>query len=298
MIDIYKTNPDCLPHILNEKNKLITKKFIEDVLLKFEIKHKVKNLSNFQNAFIHVSYIKDIQLTDKLIKLVKEIEPINDMNKALPLQENSYEVLEFLGDAVIHAVIAEYLYLRYPNKDPGFLTKLRTKIEKGDTLNMLSRSLGFHEYAIIARNIELAGGRANNVNIMEDVFEAFIGALKLETNFETCQKFIINLIDTKVDFADLINTEDNYKELLMQYYHKNGYKTTPTYALINTFDEKLGKGDKKKFEMIAKNPDGKIIGKGIAVSKIQAAQLAAKEALIKLGQINLNSTESDDEYYD
>lgn len=298
MIDIYKTNPDCLPHILNEKNKLITKKFIEDVLLKFEIKHKVKNLSNFQNAFIHVSYIKDIQLTDKLIKLVKEVEPINDINKALPLQENSYEVLEFLGDAVIHAVIAEYLYLRYPNKDPGFLTKLRTKIEKGDTLNMLSRSLGFHEYAIIARNIELAGGRENNVNIMEDIFEAFIGALKLETNFEICQKFIINLIDTKVDFADLINTEDNYKELLMQYYHKNGYKTTPTYALINTFDEKLGRGDKKKFEMIAKNPDGKIIGKGIAVSKTHAAQIAAREALIKLGQINLNSTESDDEYYD
>jgi dsRNA-specific ribonuclease len=291
--DIYISNPDCVPHILNEKNKLITKKLIEDVLLKFDIKHKVKNLSNFQNAFIHTSYIKNIYLTDKLIKLIKEIEPIDNIHKALPLQENSYEVLEFLGDAVIHAVIAEYLYRRYPDKDPGFLTKLRTKIEKGDTLNMLSRTLGFHEYAIIARNIELAGGRINNVNIMEDIFEAFIGALKLETNFETCQKFIINLIDSKVDFADLINTDDNYKELLMQFYHKNGHKFTPTYVLVNTIDEKP-----KKFEMIAKSPDGQIMGKGIAGSKIMAAQLAAKEALIKLGQINPNAEESDDEFYE
>lgn len=294
MNDIYISNPDCVPHILNENNKFISKKYIEDVLKKYGCKHKIQNLLNFQKAFIHISYMKNIQLTEKLIKLIKEIEPIENINSALPLQENSYEVLEFLGDAVIHAVIAEYLYRRYPDKDPGFLTKLRTKIEKGDTLNKLSRALGFHEYAIIARNIELAGGRINNVSIMEDVFEAFIGALKLETDFETCQKFIINIIDAEVDFADLINTDDNYKELLMQYYHKNGYKTTPTYVLINTFDEK----PKKRFEMIAKSPDGKIIGKGIAVSKTQAAQLAAKEALIKFAQINVNVSDSDDEFYD
>jgi dsRNA-specific ribonuclease len=128
---------------------------------------------------------------------------------------------------------------------------------------------------------------------MEDVFEAFIGALKLETNYEICQKFITNLIDSLIDFADLINNDDNYKQLLMQYYHKNGYRTTPTYVLINTFDEK----PRKKFEMIAKDPNGKIIGKGISPSKTHAAQLAAKEALIKLGHIK-NFSESDDEFYE
>ena len=97
-------------------------------------------------------YLKNQQLTDKFIKLLKEIDPIKDKKLALPLQENSYEVLEFLGDAVIHAVIAEYLHRRYPDKDQGFLTKLRTKIENGQiytedvvVFNKLS-SLGIKTY--------------------------------------------------------------------------------------------------------------------------------------------------------
>lgn len=281
-------------YILNEKNKVVTKKFIEQTLKNYNINHVVQDLNNFRIAFIHISYLKEQQLTDKFIKLLKEIEPIQNKKGVVPLQEHSYEVLEFLGDAVIHAVIAEYLFRRYPDKDQGFLTKLRTKIEKGETLNKFSRKLNFDKYAIISRNIELSGGRENNINIMEDIFEAFIGALKLETNFETCQTFIINFIDSEIDFADLINNEDNYKELLMQYYHKNGYKTTPTYNLINTFDEK----PRKLFEMIAKNPDGKVIGKGISSSKVQAAQNAAKEALEKLGFVNNDiDEESDDDYY-
>ena len=281
-------------YILNEHNKVITKSFIESTLKKYDINHAVKDINNFKLAFVHVSYLKDQQLPEKFIKLLKEIKPIENklINKTIPLQTKSYEVLEYLGDAVIHAVIAEYLFRRYPDKDQGFLTKLRTKIEKGETLNKFSRKLGFHEYAIISRNIEISGGRNNNVNIMEDIFEAFIGALKLETNFETCQKFIVNLIDNEVDFADLINNDDNYKELLMQYYHRNGYKTTPTYKLLQIIEDKP-----KKFIMAAYSPDNKQIGSGTSTSKIQAAQIAAKEGLIKLGQINKIIEESDDEYY-
>jgi dsRNA-specific ribonuclease len=280
-------------YILNEKNKHITVTFIEDTLKKYNINHKVKNINNFQLAFIHVSYLKNQQLTEKFIKLLKEIKPIDDnfIKKTIQLQENSYEVLEYLGDAVIHAVIAEYLFRRYPDKDQGFLTTLRTRLEKGETLNKFSRKLGFDKYAIISRNIELAGGRNNNINIMEDIFEAFIGALKLETNFETCQKFIVNLIDSEVDFAELISKNDNYKQILMEYYHGIGFRTTPTYHLIKTIEDKP-----KRFEMLVKSPDNKDIGTGISTSKTNAAQLAAKEALIKLGKIN-NVDISDDEYY-
>jgi dsRNA-specific ribonuclease len=281
-------------YILNEHNKFITKLFIETTLQKYNINHMIKDINNFKLAFVHTSYLKDQQLTEKFIKLLIEIMPIDTklIKNTIPLQEKSYEVLEFLGDAVIHAVIAEYLFRRYPDKDQGFLTKLRTKIEKGETLNQFSRKLGFHEYAIISRNIELAGGRNNNINIMEDIFEAFIGALKLETNFETCQKFIINLIDSEIDFADLINNDDNYKEILMQYYHKNGYKTTPTYKLLQMIEDKP-----KKFIMAAYSPDNKELGRGISTSKINSAQMAAREGLIKLGQIKETPEDSDDEYY-
>lgn len=280
-------------HVLNEKNKFITASFIEKTLKKFGLNHKVQNLQNFQLAMIHKSYLKSIVINEKTIKLMKDIPPIDSksIKYVLPLQENSYESLEFLGDAVIHLILANYLFKRYENKDPGFLTILRTKIEKGETLNKLCRIIGFHEYAIFARNIELAGGRINNVNIMEDIFEAFMGALSLETTFENCKLFLINLIDLHLDFAQLINTEDNYKEMLMQHYHKLGYKTTPSYNLIETLDEK----PKKKFTMGAYDPDKKLIGKGTAFSKTTAAQIAAKNALIKFNIVKNNDTTSDDD---
>ena len=283
-------------HVLNEKNILINKTFIENVLNKFGLKHKVKSLDNFQLAMIHKSYIKSIQINEKLYKLYKEITPLQDnlLNKVLPLQDNSYESLEYLGDAVIHLILANYLYKRYDNKDPGFLTVLRTKIEKGETLSKLSKHIGLDKYAIIARNIELAGGRQNNKNIMEDIFEAFMGALSLETTFENCRLFLTNLIDEKIDFAELINTSDNYKELLMQHYHKLGFKTTPTYKLLEMTEDK-----KKTFKMGAYDPNNKLIGTGIASSKRVAAENAAKEALIKFKVINNNiKDEEDDDVYE
>ena len=283
-------------HVLNEKNKFINKDVINKIFSENGLKHKVKNLENFQLAMIHKSYLTSIQVNEKMLKLMKEITPLDDKLKknTIPLQENSYETLEFLGDAVIHLVLAKYLYTRYENKDPGFLTVLRTKIEKGETLNKLSRQIGLHEYAIFARNIELAGGRFNNVNIMEDIFEAFMGALSLETTFENCEIFLKKLIDKYIDFADMINTEDNYKEMLMQYYHKLGFKTTPTYNLLEIIEEK----PKKKFVMGAYDPDRKLIGTGTAVSKVNAAQLAAKNALIKFNVIKNNDDSSDDEIYE
>lgn len=279
-------------HVLNEKNKLINKTFIENVLNKLGLKHKVKSLENFQLAMIHKSYVKSIELNEKIIRVYKEIPPIADelITKTLPLQDNSYESLEYLGDAVIHLILANYLYKRYDTKDPGFLTVLRTKIEKGETLSKLSKYLGFDEYAIIARNIELVGGRVNNKNIMEDIFEAFMGALSLETTFENCRLFLTNLIDERIDFAELINTSDNYKELLMQHYHKLGFKTTPTYKLIQMYEDK-----KKSFKMGAYDPNNKLIGTSIATSKRVAAENAAKEALIYLKVINNNIKENDND---
>ena len=285
------------PYVLNEKNKKIPKTVIENILGKYGLEHKVKKLNNFQIAMTHKSYLKSATVNEKSGKLLKELVPIDKklIKTTLPLQETSYETLEFLGDAVIHLVLAEYLFQRYESKDPGFLTILRTKIEKGTTLNQLCRHIGLHEYAIIARNIEMSGGRSNNKNIMEDIFEAFMGALSLETSFENCRIFLVNLIDNQIDFADLINKEDNYKEMLMQYYHRCGYKTTPTYKQLESFDEKIvnimgAQRIKKKFRMGAYDPENKLIGEGTASSKSVAEQLAAKQALLILGVLRTNDS--------
>jgi ribonuclease-3 len=114
--------------------------------------------------------------------------------------------------------------------------------------------------------------------ILEDVFEAFIGALSLETTFEEIKKFIEKLIDSNIDFASLINSDDNYKESLMQYYHDQGFKSTPTYELLEEFEE----NQKRKFKMGAYSPDKKLVGVGIGSSKSIGAKYAAKNALEKL----------------
>jgi ribonuclease-3 len=156
--------------------------------------------------------------------------------------------------------------------------------------------LGLHEYAIFARNIELAGGRVNNVNIMEDVLEAFMGALFLDSSYEVCNTFFVNIIDRELDIAQLIKTEDNYKEMLMQYFHKNGLKGTPVYSTLETYEDE----PRRKYKMCVKDLDGKIVGTGVGLSKKIGAQNAAKMALIQFGAIKTvirDDDDDDDDYY-
>jgi dsRNA-specific ribonuclease len=296
-------------HILNEKNRWISKKNIETILENYGIDYKIKNLDKIQISFIHDSYLGTFVINEKNAKTLKEISPIGEdlIKKTLPLQPKSYEALEFLGDAVIHNILAKYLFVRYyekGNKDQGFLTRLRTKIEKGDTLGTLARTIGLNKYIIISRNVELQGGRLNNIKIMEDIFEAFIGALSLEAPHEVCEKFLINIIDKELDLAELINTEDNYKEMLMQYFHKIGLKNevgekyTPKYVHVKTIDDST----RKKFQMGVLDNNGKVVGLGIGISKKAGEQQAAYSALVKykalkmFTEIQENNSEKEDYY--
>jgi hypothetical protein len=145
--DLYNkfTNDDLLLYVLNENNKLITKKNIEDILEKYNIKYKVNNLDLFQMGLIHESYIKRDFKNDKTIRLAltkdKQMEiqdknnkhifittiqpnlnpdifpiPQNKIKKALELQNQSYERLEYLGDSVIRLILTDYLYERYKDQ--------------------------------------------------------------------------------------------------------------------------------------------------------------------------------------
>lgn len=294
---------DLYLYVLNENNKYITKNHIEKILKKYGVVHKIKNLERFQQAMTHSSYIERDLKNDRIVKIIKEknIQPIDDPKKALPLQKQSYERLEFLGDSIIHCILADYLFNRYNDEQEGFMTRLRTKIENGETLSVLANILGLHEYAIIARNIEQVGGRDKNVNIFEDCFEAFIGALYLESDFDTCKNFMISLIQKEVDISHLLYKETNFKDLLLQYYHKMKWED-PEYGL----DETIGPDEngKKIFKMYVKgythdNDDEIVwtkIGRGSGSSKKKGEQEAARQALLYYEVINENSDEEGDEY--
>lgn len=282
--DFYYTDETIIEkHILNEKNIHITKKFINYILLKYDTNYKIKNLKMFQRAMTHTSYLKIDLENEKNAKKKytfikeKEIEPVSNKTNIIPLQTNSYERLEFLGDSVIRTILAEYLYKRYENEDEGFMTRLRTKIEKGESLAKLSLIVGLDKFILISRLIESKGGRNKNVSILEDVFEAFIGALFDETSFELCRTFFINLIEEEIDMAELLNNDDNYKDMLLQYYHRMKWNT-PIYTMLS----QNGTDNKKEFIMCVKDNNDNIIGVGSGSSKKKGQQVAAKQALIKL----------------
>lgn len=293
---------DFKNHILNEQNIPITKEFIEGVFKKYNFNHKVKNLENFQLAMIHISYLNRTTITEKTARMLKDVIPIpsNVKHLAMPLKDKDYGVLEFGGDAVIHMVIAWYLIRRYKSEgvDEGFLTKLRTKLEKDETLSKLSKILGLQKYAIIARNIEQANGRLDNVHLTEDIFEAFIGALMEEAGYDACEKFIISIIENEIDIAELIYHDDNYKDRLMQYFHKVKW-SEPKYNedVSQQKNTKEGCVEIRSYTTYVKNPDGNVIGVGIGASKPKSEQNAAYNSLVFLGAINEGGDDDNDSDY-
>jgi ribonuclease III len=280
-------------YILNEQNKFITSKVVNNIFKKYNLDYTVKDITLFQRSLTHTSYLQLHKINDKNIKrqqtYIKEtdIKPIENNKKesTIPLQENSYERLEFLGDSVIRSVLSDYLYCRYKNSDEGFMTRLRTKIENGESLAKLSKLVGLNEYILISKLIETKNGRCQNVSILEDVFEAFVGALYLEADYNICKIFITNVVEKEIDIAELLHHEDNYKDVLLRHYHKKKWDD-PKYTALTTTTTK---DNKKEFTMCVKDNNGKIIGIGSGTSKKKGEQGAAHNALIKLGVISTNS---------
>jgi len=302
-------DPTDVSYILNENNKLITAEYITNLLKNYGINIKVSNLNIFQEAMIHLSYLirnEDFYKNNKT-KVYQiqsnDIEPLDSKLEAIPLQSRSYERLEFLGDAIIHSILAEYLFKRYSYADEGFMTKLRTKIENGNTLYILSKKICLNEFVLISRYVEKNGGRTTNESLLEDIFEAFIGALYLDAGYNVCNKFLITLIEKEINLAQMLNEETNFKEKLLQYFHLRKWQD-PKYDALSC----EGPENKKVYTMYVKcnknvHDMGEIVGKGVGSSKRMGEQMAAKQALIHFGiyKDDDNSEEeieiiSDDEY--
>jgi ribonuclease-3 len=145
----------------------------------------------------------------------------------------SNERLEFLGDAVLGAIIADYLFNIFPLKDEGFLTQLRSKIVNGQTLKELSLKFGF--------NVYLKGNLTREEKIKSsafgDAFEAFVGAVYLDLGYAKTKKFVITkVVNIHLDMTSLVNKNEDYKSQLQIYCQKHKYSLE--YKLIS--EEKAG----------------------------------------------------------
>ena len=269
----------------NFNNKLLTIEFIKQVLKDYDIEEKPTNLSLYQNAFIHKSYS-----TKK-----NPLEEIVDKPEgALDLMDVDNERMEFLGDSVLGFVVAKYIYERFEDQNEGFLTRIKTKLVNCDALHYFSKELGFAEYILMSRFVDDKCGGRKSVKILEDVFESFIGALYLDFNetdipnydfysgigFHICEKFLINLIEAKVDFSDLIKNDYNYKDQLLRHF-QHEYHKPPKYELVSS--EQLE--NEKLFVIHVLDEMGEVLCEGHGSSKKKAEQQGSKMALIKLNII-------------
>ena len=273
----------------NFNNKLVTSNDIHSFLQTYDINDTINSMKFYKMAFIHSSYTKKVPK-----EIGENVVLANKPEGALELMDDDYERLEFLGDAVVSIVVAKYLYERFPDENEGFLTKMRTKLVNGEMLGFLASKIGFGEYAIMSRHIEDKCKGRTSQHILEDIFEAFVGAMFLDFNeidnynlldnfysgigFQICEKFIMHVIEEHVDFSELILKNNNYKEQLTKYFNK-------TYDNPINFSEPMVDGglNDRLYTVNVLDDKNSIIGTGIGKSKKKAEQYACKDTLINLG---------------
>ncbi len=183
----------------------------------------------------------------------------------------SYERLEYLGDAVLEVIISEYLY-KNTSYEEGIMTKLRAKYVCEDALYAYSLRLELNKYLRLGHGEEENGGRYRKA-IVADIFEAFIGALYLDQGFDITKKFIYANIIPLIENKE-IKFDTDYKSILQELVQTD--KRSLEYVVV----DEMGPAHNKTFKVIVKIDDI-IYGEGIAHSKKEAEQNAAHDALKK-----------------
>jgi ribonuclease-3 len=300
----------------NNKNVEITEMDINNLLEGHQVYYKINNIELFKRSFVHRSYI--IQ-TD-----VKQLQKPYD---CIELKHSSNERLEFLGDGILEAITKLYLYKRFPDADEGFMTEKKICLVKNEHIGKLAYKIGLQKWFIISKNAEEKKIRINYKKL-GCLFESFLGALFLDANnvhiddplfksyfnvgagFQYCQIFIEYIYENLVDWNEILETDDNFKNILQVKIQKE-FKKTPEYIILKQDEElRYNMGvylclsdnihtldhttaidfDKiKTFENIRKyNHTLIFIGEGTHKIKKKAEQMACLDALNKIEKYEVN----------
>jgi len=211
------------------------------------LKIRPNNLSIYKKAFTHKSF-----------------------PRSLSDDYSNNERLEFLGDAILDSVVAEYLYIAYPKRDEGFLTNMRSKIVNRKSLDLIGEKLGFEKF------IKYSYPEKQPKHFFGNVLEALIGAMYVDKGYKRTKLFILNQIVKKFfDIKGLEKIDDNYKSQLLELCQKQ--------KLTLVFETTENKQDNKTLTFVAKVIiDNVFYGEGVGCSKKEAEQNAAYQALQKI----------------
>jgi len=331
-------NDELVFNPYNEINKEIKLEEVIDILKRYGIPGDIDNIELYKRAFIHKSYTKRPQLEN----IENNIKIVERPDNCLPLKTKSNERLEFLGDGVLECITKYYLYKRFPKANEGFMTEKKIAIVKNEHIGKIAMDMGLHNYYIMSKHAEEKKSRTN-LKKLGCLFEAFLGALFLDFNkqsikkneikkitdindddedyfdglfivgpgFQMAQKFIENIFNTCIDWVELIQNDDNYKNILQVKVQKE-FKTTPVYLEIDrTIEEgytmgvylilgyklhEINKEDIKNFDEIGgwekiinifkeEEKVKVLLGKAQHKIKKKAEQIACQEAIDKINRM-------------
>lgn len=214
-----------------------------------------KNFALYNQAFTHKSVL-------------------NEHNGSV--EKVSNERLEFLGDAILGAIIGEFFFLKFPFEDEGFLTKIRSKLVSRQFLNKLSVDIGLDTF------LETSADLSRSHSIYGDAFEALVGAIYLDKGYNSCKNFVINkIIKHYVDIDELIATETNFKSKLIEYIQSK----KKTYQ----FDTVGIENKNTKFFRCQLSINNEVASTGEGNSKKRAEQEAARKFFEKKGNLTGNN---------
>ena len=252
--DISKNDEELIFDPFNPNNKEISQSQVESILKNYGVPSRIHNFNLYRRAFIHKSYVKRPHLENEANK----IQIVDKPNDCLPLRTKSNERLEFLGDGILECITKYYLYRRFPKENEGFMTEKKIALVKNESIGKFAYDIGLNKWYIISKNAEEKKTRTN-LKKLGCLFEAFLGALFLDFNkinindehnwfknvfvtgpgFQIAQIFIETIFDKHVDWIQLLQKDDNYKNILQVKLQKE-FKTTPVYMEISPYDEDEG----------------------------------------------------------
>ena len=184
------------------------------------------------------------------------------------------ERMEFLGDAVLSIISAQYLYDKFPKMPEGKLTKLRSSLVCTQSLSAFAKEIDLGSFLKMGKG-ETASGGAQRPSVLENAFEALIAAIYLDGGMEEAKRFVLRFLSREVDNHH-VNFRD-YKSQLQEIIQQN-----PDEVLTYTVTGTSGPDHDKRFEVELKL-NSNVIGHGVGTSKKNAEQLAAREALMLMG---------------
>ena len=242
---------DLLYDPYNPNNIEITLKDVQCILKSHGLPGDVFNIALYKRAFVHSSYVvkSEKENEENNVKLVDK--PIN----CLPLKHKSNERLEFLGDGILEAITKYYLYKRFPKENEGFMTEKKIALVKNESIGKIAYQMRLQKWFVLSKSAEEKNMRTN-IKKLGCLFEAFLGALFLDFNkfpiedegnyfknificgpgFQMAQLFLESVFEKYVYWNELLQTDDNYKNILQVKIQKK-FKITPDYVDFDPEDK-------------------------------------------------------------